>query len=125
MQDIRPHLEEPKVVLIRLEGNLVRHEDPELEELVQELLEKDIRRFILDFTLVEFIDSAGIGLIIKLASMTDRLKGSLLLCNPQKNVQNVFSMLGIEQRFKIHSRLAEALLNFGRLFRLEIISVRF
>ena len=103
----------------------MRHEDPELEALVVELLEKDCRRFILDFTLVEFIDSAGIGLIIKLASMADRQKGSLLLCNPQKNVQNVFSMLGIEQRFKIYGRLADALLAFGRLFRIEIISVHF
>jgi len=125
MEQIRPHLEEPAVALLRLEGSLVRHEDLELEELVQELLAKDCRRFILDFTLVEFIDSAGIGLIIKLASMADKKKGSFLLCNPKKNVKNVFSMLGLESRFKIYYDLADALLSLGRLVRLEIISVKF
>lgn len=121
----KPHLEEPTVVLLLMKGNLVRHEDLELETLFDELLERDFRRFILDFTKVEFIDSAGIGLIIKLASMTDKCEGQLILCNPQKNVKNVFTMLGIESRFKTFTYLEEALLVFGRNLRLEIISVSF
>lgn len=125
MENIKPHLEEPLVVLLLLKGNLIRHEDLALESLFDELLERDCRRFVMDFTQVEFIDSAGIGLIIKLASITEKKGGQMLLCNPQKNVKNVFSMLGIESRFKIHTYLEEALLAFGRNLRLELISVNF
>ena len=124
MEQFQPQTE-PAVALIRMEGSLVRHEDIELEALIHELIARNCRRFILDFSLVEFIDSAGIGLIIKIASITDKHKGGLLLCNPQKNVRNVFSMLGIESRFKIYNSLADAIMAFGRLIVLEIISVKF
>lgn len=121
----KPHLEEPLVVLLLLKGNLIRHEDLALESLYEELLERECLRFIMDFTKVEFIDSAGIGLIIKLAAMTEKCKGQLILCNPQKNVKNVFAMLGIESRFKIYTHLEDALMGFGRNIRLELISVSF
>ncbi len=112
-------------VLLRLEGSLVRHEDQELELLIRELIDRHCRRFVLDFNLVDFIDSAGIGLIMKFAALIEKAGGALLLCNPQDNVQNVFSMLGIESRFKIFDDLAKALIACGRQLNLEIISVKF
>ena len=120
-----PRIDEPPVVLIRLEGRLVRHEDAELELLIGELLDKKCRKFVLDFNRVEFVDSAGIGLVIKLASLVEKRAGVLLLCNPQKNVRNVFNMLGIENRFKIYDNLGDALIEVGRIMRLEIITVSY
>ncbi|HOO56871.1 MAG TPA: STAS domain-containing protein [bacterium] len=120
-----PRIDEPPVIVIRLEGELVNHEDTELELLISELISKKCRNFIIDFNKVQFIDSAGIGLIIKLASIIENKFGTLMLCNPQKNVRNVFNMLGIEERFKIYNNLTEALLVIGRLMRLEIISVMY
>jgi anti-anti-sigma factor len=125
MEQIFPRIEEPLVILFRLEGKVTRHEDSELELRVEEMLDKACRNFILDFNRVDFIDSAGIGLIIKLASMIEKRFGSLLLCNPQKNVRSVFNMLGIEGRFKIHDNLADALSSVSRLVRLEIISLKY
>ncbi len=120
-----PRIDEPHVILLRLEGSLLRHEDKDIELLIEELLDKNCRKFIIDFRKVDFIDSAGIGLIIKIASMIEKRFGTLQLCNPQNNVRNVFNMLGIESRFKIFDDLGNALLTNGRLMRLEIITVRY
>ncbi len=125
MEQNLPRVDEPPVILIRLEGSLLRHEDTDLELLVGELLDKNCKKFILDFNRMEFIDSAGIGLIIKLAAIIEKRFGNLQLCNPQNNVRNVFNMLGIESRFKIYDNLGDALLSIGRLMRLEIITVRY
>ncbi len=125
MEQNLPRVDEPPVILIRLEGSLLRHEDTDLELLVGELLDKNCKKFIFDFNRMEFIDSAGIGLIIKLAAIIEKRFGNLQLCNPQNNVRNVFNMLGIESRFKIYDNLGDALLSIGRLMRLEIITVRY
>ncbi|MFA6448545.1 MAG: STAS domain-containing protein [bacterium] len=125
MEQNLPRVDEPPVILVRLEGSLLRHEDTDLELLFDELLGKNCKHFILDFNRIEFVDSAGIGLIIKLASMIEKKLGTLQLCNPQTNVRNVFNMLGIENRFKIHDNLGDALQLIGRLMRLEIITVRY
>ncbi|HOX27801.1 MAG TPA: STAS domain-containing protein [bacterium] len=120
-----PRIDEPPVILIRLEGSVTRHEDTDLELLIGELLGKHCKKFIIDFNKTEFIDSAGIGLIIKLASMIEKKIGTLVLCHPQSNVRTVFGMLGIDNRFKIYDDLSEALSGYGRVMRLEIISVRY
>jgi anti-anti-sigma factor len=125
MEQNLPRVDEPPVILLRLEGSLVLHEDTDLELLFEELLGKNCKNFILDFNKIEFINSAGIGLIIKLASMVEKRLGNIQLCNPQNNVRNVFNMLGIENRFRIHDNLGDALLGVGRLMRLEIITVRY
>lgn len=117
-----PQLNQPLVILIRLEGKMVHHEHHPLETLITDLLEKSHRRFILDFKNVEFIDSAGIGLIMKIASNIEKATGELILCNPRTNVKNVFVMLGIETRFRIFDNLGDTLEHYGRLLNLEMIN---
>ncbi len=120
-----PQPDKPHVVVIRLHGNLVRHEDPQVELVIDELIDKGHRQFVLDFDGVSFIDSAGIGLIIKLASSIEKHAGVLRLCNPQQNVHNVFKMLGIENRFQITPRLGQALESIGHLLSVEFITFAF
>ncbi|MFH1538641.1 MAG: STAS domain-containing protein, partial [bacterium] len=62
-----PQPEQPFVIVLLLKGKITTHEDKRLEMLVSELTDKGNGLFIFDFSLVDFIDSAGIGLIMKLA----------------------------------------------------------
>lgn len=125
MEQNIPLPEVPHVVVFRLEGNLVRYEETRIEMLCGELIDKSVSRFIFDFDRVQFVDSAGIGLIIKLASLIEKNHGTLLLCNPKGNVKNVFNLLGIEERFKIYTRLGDALETFGNPLIVETIPVAF
>ena len=124
-EQIFTQLEKPHVVVLCLHGNLMRHEDTQVEAIVDEVLDKGHRYFVMDFDGVGFIDSAGIGLIIKLASAIEKHQGTLRLCNPQSNVHNVFNMLGIESRFHIYPRLGRALQSIGHLLSVEFINFKF
>ena len=120
-----PQPDQPHVVVLCLEGDLVRHEETGFEILIDELLDKKQRQFILEFSQVDFIDSAGIGLIIKTASMIEKRRGALFLCNPKANVKNVFLTLGIADRFRIFYSLGEALRTVGQLISVEFVPYKF
>jgi stage II sporulation protein AA (anti-sigma F factor antagonist) len=125
MQQNVPIPEVTRVAVLRIEGNVVRHEEPRIEQLVAEFLENGVRAFVFDFDRVTFIDSAGIGLIIKLAAVIERHIGKLYLCNPKSNVRNVFSMLGIEERFRIFDHLGDALEIIGNPLLIDTVSVHY
>ena len=120
-----PLPDQPHVVVLCIEGDIVRHEDLGFEVLVEELLDKKQRQFIMEFSCVDFIDSAGIGLIIKTASLIEKRRGALQLCNPKANVKNVFHTLGIVDRFKIFHSLGQALRSHGDLLSVEFVPFRF
>lgn len=120
-----PQPDMPHVIVLCLEGDVIRHEESRFEMLIEELLEKKQRHFIMEFSSVEFIDSAGIGLIIKTANMIEKRLGALTLCNPKANVKNVFQTLGIEDRFKIFYSLGRALRSRGQLVRVEFVDFKF
>jgi anti-anti-sigma factor len=125
MEQNLPHPEVTHVVVFRIEGNLSRYEDDRIELLVRELLDKKVRQYVLDFDRVQFIDSAGIGLIIKLAAIIEKHLGSLMMCNPKANVKNVFTMLGIEERFKMYERLGDVLESLGNPLLVETIRLKY
>ncbi|MEW5946830.1 MAG: STAS domain-containing protein [bacterium] len=125
MNNELPRPREPHVIILRLAGRMMRLDDTNLESLLGDLLEKSHSHFILDFDRVEFIDSAGIGLIMKIAAEVQKASGELVMCNPRSNVKNVFVMLGIESRFRIYDRLGDAIQHFGNLARVELINVKF
>lgn len=125
MERTLPTPEKPHVVVLCMQGQLTRHEDSRFEVLLEEILDKGQKNFIIDFRSVDFIDSAGIGLVIKIASMVEKRFGVLRLCNPKTNVKNVFQMLGIEDRFHIFPTLAEALQAVGHLLSVEFINFKF
>ena len=120
-----PTPDRPHVIVLTLKGDIVRHEDSRFEILIDEILDKGQRVFIMDFRDVEFMDSAGIGLIIKIASQVEKRHGVLRLCNPKGNVKNVFAMLGIEERFKLYPTLADALRAYGDHLSLEFVAFKF
>jgi len=120
-----PQPDMPHIIVLCLEGEVMRHEEARFELLIQELLEKKQRYFIMEFSNVDFVDSAGIGLIIKIASMVEKRLGALCLCNPKANVKNVFQTLGIEDRFKIMYSLGAALRSHGHLIRVEFVDFKF
>jgi anti-sigma B factor antagonist len=125
MEQQYPQPDKPHVVVLCLHGDMIRHEEAPFELLVDEILDKGQRNFVLDFHNIGFVDSAGIGLIIKLAAEIEKRLGSLRLCNPKTNVKNVFATLGIDNRFHIYHSLTDALQSVGHLLSVEFINFKF
>jgi anti-sigma B factor antagonist len=69
-------------------GNRLR----EMEGLVNSLLEEGVRKLVLDLTHVEFVDSAGLGLIMRASGEIEQLGGTLRIAGANEQVQRLFDI---------------------------------
>ena len=69
-------------------GNRLR----EMEGLVNSLLEGGVRKLVLDLAHVEFVDSAGLGLIMRTFGEIEQLGGKLRISGANEQVQRLFTI---------------------------------
>src|SRR5271165_2184677 len=69
-------------------GNRLR----EMEGLVNSLLEGGVRKLVLDLAHVEFVDSAGLGLIMRTFGEIEQLGGKLRISGANEQVQRLFDI---------------------------------
>lgn len=97
-------------VLLRVAGRLDAPSTPVLEKQMQSLLDEGGIYFLLDFTEVEYLSSAGMRLLL---SVTKKLKpkgGVLCLFSLDDEVRDIIKMAGFEKILSIAANEAEALL---------------
>ena len=82
----------------------------ELYRLVDEM---DRRKLILDFSKVQFLASAAIGVIMALHKKVTALKGTLVLCGLRKDLMKVFEIMQLTKLLKFCADEREALAVFG------------
>jgi len=69
--------------------------EAELSAAVQRGLEEGLRRFLFDFTAVEFIDSLGVGQIVASYVSIKNREGRLILCGLSPRVALVLRMASL------------------------------
>jgi len=69
-------------------GNRLR----ELEGLVNSLLEEGVRKLVLDLTHVEFVDSAGLGVIMHISGETEQKGGRLRIAGGNEQAHRLFEI---------------------------------
>ncbi len=89
---------EKQVLVMFIEDEIDHH----TAEKIRRKTDNEIQRYlpkktILDFTKVNFMDSAGIGLIIGRYKLMSILSGSLEIHNPSDEVKRILQMSGIEK----------------------------
>jgi anti-sigma B factor antagonist len=80
----------------------------ELRQEVVKLYEKGYKKFVLDMSEVKFIDSAGIGAILLTRKIVGA-EGNVALCNVQKPIENVLTLVNLKHLIRINVGLKEAL----------------
>ena len=96
-------------ILLRIAGRLDAPSTPILEKDMQSLLDGGQLYFLLDFTEVEYLSSAGMRLLL---SVTKKLKpkgGLLCLFSLGEEVREIIKMAGFEKILAISETEAEAL----------------
>lgn len=61
----------------------------------------DVQQLVLDLSQIDFIDSAGLGMLLLLRDVCEKHKKLLTLRNPQGQVKKVFGISKFEHLFKI------------------------
>ena len=87
--------------IVHISGKITFEHCPALAARFDPLLEEGVREVVIDFKDVPFMDSSGIGEILRLFKLLRDRKGSLVLINPNKKLLSLFSMYRFEKFMKI------------------------
>lgn len=93
-----------------LEAAQIEHMGTELYRLVDEM---DRRKLILDFTKVQFLASAAVGVLINLRNKVNERKGKLVICGLRKPLMQVFEIMKLTKLFTFCPDDKAALKVFG------------
>ncbi|MCE5228366.1 STAS domain-containing protein [bacterium] len=98
---------------VRVCGFLDAHTVNAFDARLQEELDRDVNRFLLDFEELTYISSAGIGSLMVLLQQVRRNGGELVILNPQPKVYSVLDLLGFTKIFHIANDREAALQELG------------
>jgi anti-sigma B factor antagonist len=89
------------------EGNVI------LREIVRDLADKENKRIVLNLSEVSYIDSSGVGELVKTHTTIRNKGGELKLANLNKRVHDLLEMTRLSTVFDIHKDEASAIASFG------------
>ena len=87
--------------IVHISGKITFEHCPTLASRLDQVLEEGVREVVIDFKDVPFMDSSGIGEILRLFKQMRDRKGSLVLINPNRKLLSLFSMYRFEKFMKI------------------------
>jgi len=103
-----------QVKLIKLRGRLNLGDAVDrLRETLDDLMGSGDTRILLDLSEVPWIDSSGIGLLVKILTTAKQRGGSMKLLNPSTFTVKTLKMIALLDVFEIYEDQQLALASFG------------
>jgi anti-anti-sigma factor len=87
--------------IVRIKSKITFELCPLLQSRLDGVLEAGVREVVIDFRDVPFMDSSGIGEILRLYKMARDRHGEVVLINPNKKLMSLFTMYRFEKFMKI------------------------
>lgn len=98
--------------IIDISGEIDFYNSHEIRLLFSKMLSKDIRSFIINLENVEYIDSAGIGVLIFICEKIAKANFQLAITSVHGMVKNVIELTKLGSYFPIVNTVEEAILKF-------------
>jgi len=93
-----------------LEAQQIEAIGRELYRLVDEM---DRKKLILDFSKVQFLASAAIGILMTLHQKATAIKGTFIICGLRRELMKVFEIMKLTKVFRFATNEDEALALLG------------
>ena len=87
--------------IIHIEGEVDVSNASELRDALDTALADGAKEVEADFAEVAYIDSTGIGVLVGAAHRAQESGSVLVVANPQKNVERVFTLLGVDKDLNV------------------------
>ncbi|MBN1930843.1 MAG: STAS domain-containing protein [Desulfobacterales bacterium] len=100
------------IYIIKPKGRLDSNTSPEFEKKIFEIIEKGSRNMIIDFESLDYVSSAGLRVILKVAKQLKHSDGRVILCSMEDYVKEVFEIAGFDSIIPIVPNRGDALKNF-------------
>ena len=91
--------EKGDLTLIRIGSQLIVGNRQQLKETVLEQLERGSRKFIVDFSKTDYIDSSGLGVLVTLSKKIREEGGELSLAELSEDLRILFELTRIDSLF--------------------------
>ncbi|MBL4845776.1 MAG: STAS domain-containing protein [Planctomycetes bacterium] len=104
--------EQGDVDVLRLAGQLDAHSFPQLQEALEGLGVSNRARVVLDCESLEYISSAGLGVLKKMSREFREKEGDIRLASLTPKIKNVVDLLGFSQVIRVFPGSEEAVRSF-------------
>jgi len=98
-----------ETLVVEVAGFLDAHTVVEFERRMNELIGNGARRIVLDLSKLNYISSAGIGVIMSLVQRLRHDSGDVVLMRPTQKVYKILELLGFTRIFRITASEQEAM----------------
>ena len=95
--------------VVAVAGEIDVYTSPLLQERLVEVLRDGSSSIVLDLSAVTFLDSTGLGVLITGLKRCRSAEGDLVLVTAQPNVLKVLEITGLNDVFKVHDSVDDAL----------------
>ncbi|MFA6282193.1 MAG: STAS domain-containing protein [Candidatus Omnitrophota bacterium] len=100
------------ITICRIDGDININTSPQLRKAFEEFVQKNIKKIIVDFSAVKYIDSSGLATFIELLQRLKKTGGCFRICNMDQKVKNVFEVTKLHKIFEIFDTQSAAENNF-------------
>lgn len=100
---------EKDAVVVSVRGRMDALCAPDFDRILDHCLERGESRFVIDFSALEYISSAGLQCILEAARQLEDGKGEISLANLKGPVREVFEISGFDTLFPIYDTVEAAL----------------
>jgi anti-sigma B factor antagonist len=100
------------VVIIDPVGKLTAEGDELLRDKVNSLIQQGQKKIVLNLAEVPYIDSAGLGEIVRTYTTASKNGGSLKLLNLTKRIQDLLAITKLLTVFEVYDSEADAVKSF-------------
>ncbi|SHK04831.1 anti-anti-sigma regulatory factor, SpoIIAA [Hathewaya proteolytica DSM 3090] len=98
------------VLIIRMYGELDHHTCEEVRNKLDDRIEREkVKKVILDFRAITFMDSSGIGVIIGRYKKINQSGGKICVAEATGTVEKVFMLSGMNKIIDIYTTVDNAL----------------
>ena len=89
---------EPDLTVVELSGHLnLGNELMSVENAVKRLIDEGARKLVIDVTRLDYIDSAGIGMLVACNGQMDRAGGKMRVAGAQGTVAKSFEVVHMDR----------------------------
>ena len=111
--DVQTEKVDDLTYVIALGGEVDLYTAPEFKQQLLDVIAKDAKDVVVDFTRTTFIDSTTLGVLVGGVKRLRSNDGQLSLVCSDRNITKIFEITGLDRVFTIYPNREEALSNVG------------
>lgn len=101
-----------EVLICALEGEVDLNNSPQLRKAFEEIIKRDEKKVLVEFSRVSYIDSSGLATLIEMFQRLKKIGGRMRFSGMNQKIKNTFEITKLHKLFDIFDNQEAALKDF-------------